>query len=288
MPAFIFNPAMNTPRLRHVANLWTLVEHPTKETEWSLDQKLDAIQQAGFDGVTWGPIPGLKEGLERRGLFFLGGMSSANAAEFPKLLGDLKACGAHHVNVQLADDFTPTPEALGLTLRLMDEGRQSGLAPAVEVHRDTCTETPEKAYALADAYHKVTGELLPLSWDFSHIAVVKHLRPSNFAERMLLRPDLIRHAQQFHFRPFNGHHCQIPVTDGRGTLTREFKDWMPFARAVLKCWLEANANTDREILICPEMGSLESGYNLSTLPASWEEAKILRAEIDRMWKTLTA
>ena len=279
---------MSKPILRHVANLWTLVEHPSKEDEWSLDEKLRAIKEAGFDGVTWGPIPGLKEGLKRHGLFFLGGLSSAKAAEFPALLADLKDCGAHHVNVQLADDFTLTPEALGLTLLLMQEGKRLGLAPAVEAHRDTCTETPEKTYALADAYQQVTGELLPISWDFSHFSIVKHLRPSNFIERLIVRPDLIQHAQQFHFRPFNGHHCQIPVTDGRGNMTQELQDWLPFAEAVLRCWLEANGNTDREILICPEMGSLESGYNLSTLPSSWGDAKVLRGEIDKLWRKLVA
>lgn len=275
------------PILRHVANLWTLVQHPSKENEWSLDDKLAAIKEAGFDGVTWGPVAGLKEGLERNGLFFLGGMSSARAEEFPQMLADLKACGAHHVNVQLADDFTLTPEALGLTLLIMQAGRKQGLAPAIETHRDTCTETPEKTFALADAYQQVTGELLPISWDFSHFATVKHLRPEHFAERLLARPDLIQHAQQFHFRPFNGHHCQVPVTDGRGNLTHELKDWLHFAEALLQCWLEANGKSGREIFICPEMGPLDGGYNLSILPGSWEDAKVLRLEIDALWNRLS-
>ena len=274
---------MSKPVLRHIANLWTLVEHPSKESEWSLDTKLAAIKEAGFDGVTWGPIPGLKEGLARQGLFFLGGLSSARATEFPLRLRELKDCGAHHVNVQLADDFTLTPEALGLSLILMQEGRKLGLEPAVEVHRDTCTETPEKTYALADAYQQVTGELLPISWDFSHISVVKHLSPDHYIDRLLVRPDLIQRAQQFHFRPFNGHHCQVPVTDGHGNLTKELKDWLPFAEAVMKCWLDGNRDTERELLICPEMGPLAGGYNLSTLPNSWEEAKVLRREIDALW-----
>jgi hypothetical protein len=279
---------MSGPALRHIANLWTFLEHPSKESEWSLDTKLTAIKEAGFDGVTWGPIPGLKEGLERNGLFFLGGMSSAKAAEFPELLGDLKDCGAHHVNVQLADDFTLTPEAVGLSLILMQEGHKLGLEPAVEVHRDTCTETPEKTYALADAYQQVTGDLLPISWDFSHISVVKHLSPDRYIDYMLVRPDLIERAQQFHFRPFNGHHCQVPVTDGKGNLTQELKDWLPFAEAVMKCWLEGNRDTDRELLVCPEMGPLVGGYNLSTLPNSWEDAKVLRGEIDKLWKKVRA
>jgi hypothetical protein len=262
--------------------------HPSPESEWSLDQKLDAIKEAGFDGVCWGPIPGLKEGLARRGLFFLGGMSSGKAAEFPKLLAELKDAGAQHVNVQMADEDTLTPEAVGLALLLMQAGRQLGLEPAVEVHRDTCTETPEKTYALADAYQKITGELLPISWDFSHISVVKHLRPDNYIEKMIVRPDLIQRAQQFHFRPFNGHHAQVPVTDGKGSLTQEFKDWLPFAEAVLKCWLAGNHDNGREIFVCPEMGPVVGGYGLSTFPNSWEDKKILRLEIEKLWRKVTA
>jgi sugar phosphate isomerase/epimerase len=279
---------MSRPVLRHIANLWTLRQHPTRGNEWSLEQKLRAIKEAGFDGVCWAGSPELHEGTMRHGLIFIGGMASGNAAEFPRLLQELKGTGAHHVNVQLAGDEVLTPEALGLSLSLMQEAGRLGLEPAIETHRGTCTETPEKTCALADAYQKLTGELLPLSWDFSHFAVVKHLVPGNFARRLILRPDLIQRAQQFHFRPFNGHHVQVPATDGKGNLTPEVKDWLPFAGAVLQCWLDGNRNSGREIFICPEMGPVEGGYNLSTLPNSWEDAKVLRGEIDKLWKTLTS
>ncbi len=277
---------MSAPVLRHIANLWTLVGHPAPEREWSLAEKLRAIKNAGFDGVCWAPSPELTLGARELGLIFVGGMSSGQAGDFPGLLQDLKEAGARHVNVQLADDDTPTAEAVGLAILLLEAGRRLGLEPAIEIHRDTCTETPEKAYALADAYRNVTGELLPLTWDFSHLAVVKHLRPADFAARLLVRRELIQRAQQFHLRPCNGHHCQIPVTDGAGNLTAEFRDWRPFAQAALACWLEGNRDTDRELLVCPEMGPVAGGYNLSTLPASWEEAGILRKEIDDIWRDL--
>jgi hypothetical protein len=112
--------------------------------------------------------------------------------------------------------------------------------------------------------------------------------PENFAKRLLVRPDLIQHAQQFHFRPFNGHHAQVPITDGNCNLTPEAKDWLPFAEALLKCWLDGNRNTNREIFICPELGPLEGGYKLSTFKNSWEEKQILRIEIDKLWRRLTA
>jgi sugar phosphate isomerase/epimerase len=278
---------MSQPVLRHIANLWTLMQHPSREGEWSLDQKLRAIKDAGFDGVCWAGSPELHEGTTRLGLIFVGGMASGNATDFPRLLKDLKDTGAHHVNVQLASDDTLTPEALDLATILLQEAAKLGLEPAIETHRGTCTETPEKLYSLADAYQKQTGQLLPISWDFSHFAVVKHLVPADFIQRLIVRPDLIQRGQQFHFRPFNGHHVQVPVTDGKGNLTREFKDWVPFARAVLTCWLDGNRDSGREIFICPEMGPVDGGYNLSTLPNSWEDAKVLRAQIDKLWKKLS-
>lgn len=275
------------PILRHIANLWTLIGHPAKESEWSLDQKLAAMKAAGFDGVCWGGSPELAAGCRRHGLIFVGGMASGKAADFPWLLQAQKDCGAVQVNVQLAADDVLTPEALELTLALNREGKRIGLIPGIETHRGTCTETPEKLYALCDAYQKATRELLSLSVDFSHFAVVKHLVPENFTKRLLVRPDLIQHAQQFHFRPFNGHHAQVPITDGNGNLTSEVRDWLPFAEALLKCWLDGNRNTTREIFICPELGPVEGGYALSTFRNSWEEKQILRAEIDKLWRRLS-
>lgn len=275
------------PILRHIANLWTLMQYPAREREWTLDEKLRAIREAGFDGVCWAPSAELQEGAQRHGLIFVGGMAPQKAAELPALLDDLKRWGAHHVNVQLAAHDVLTPEALALTLALMHEGQSRGLRPAIETHRGTCTETPEKMYALADAYAQATGALLPISWDFSHFAAVKHMEPADFTARLLVRPDLVQHARQFHFRPFNGHHVQIPITDGRGNLTAEFAAWLPFAEAVLRCWLEGNRTGEQEIFICPELGPVESGYALSTFPDVWEDAKRLRGEIDALWRRIT-
>jgi sugar phosphate isomerase/epimerase len=275
---------MTKPILRHIANLWTFFDHPAPGREWSLEEKLRAIKTAGFDGVCWAGSPELRDGCRRHGLIFVGGMASGNAVDFPRLLAEQKDAGALHVNVQLAGDELLTPEALELALALMREGEKLGLEPAIETHRGTCTETPEKCYALADAYRKATGKLLRLSVDFSHFAVVKHLTPDRFAPRLLTRPDLVQRAQQFHFRPFNGHHAQVPITDGKGGLTPEVKDWLPFAEAVLRCWLDGNKNTGREIFICPELGPVVGGYALSTFPNSWEDAKVLRGEIEKLWK----
>ena len=270
--------------LQHVANLWSLRDYPPGSTPWSVEQQLDAVKSAGFDGITTQLTQQHGREAEKRGLMVVGYFASGDEAKFPDLLLSQKEAGARHINVQLADHDTETSEALRLTLSLMEAAEKiGGLEPAIEVHRDTCTETPEKAYALADGYFKATGQLLPMTWDFSHIAVVKHLAPDNYIERMLVRPDLIQHAVQFHFRPFNGHHCQVPVTRGDGELTQELCDWLPFVAETMRIWLAANANSDRTMIAVPEMGPVRGGYNFEHLPNSWEEAIRLRQLLDGLW-----
>ena len=274
----------NPPVLRHVLNLWTLVWHPTKACEWSLKRKLQAVKDAGFDGFTTQLTPEHAKLGDKLGLMRIGYFSSSDPRKFPALLRSQQEAGALHVNVQLGDHDTPTNVALRMALQLMGESHKLGLETAIEVHRDTCTETPEKTYALADAYKEATGELIPFVWDYSHLAIVKHLLPP-FWPRLGQRPDLIQRAQQFHFRPFNGHHCQLPVTNGRGKLTSEFRDYLPFMEKVMETWL-ATAKPGRELIAVPELGPLWMGYNLSAFPPSWDDACVLRAQIEKSWQRI--
>jgi hypothetical protein len=272
------------PLLHQIASLWSLRDYPSSAVPWEPEAQLNAVHSAGFDGVT-GRLGELHGRLAReRDLIVVGFVSSGDDTEFERLLEAQTVIGAKHVNVQLADHDTPTEEALRLTHRLFEEAqRAGGVEISIEVHRDTCTETPEKTYALADAYFADTGQLLPITWDFSHCAVVKHLHPKDFSARLLDRPELVSWASQFHFRPFNGHHCQVPVTNGDGSLTRELQEWVPFAADTFYLWVDANRFTKREIFVVPEMGPASSGYNLDGLPNSWEDAVKLRSILEKLW-----
>lgn len=280
---------MANPSLHHVANLWSLTDYPSAASPWSLEGQLDAVKAAGFDGFTTRLGPEHVNEAEKRELFVVGYFASGDESQFSDLLKSQKDAGAYHINVQLADHDTAPDEALRLTLKLMEEADRIGqIEPAVEVHRDTCTETPEKTYALADSYFEKTGKLLPMTWDFSHLSVVKHLSPENYSERLLIRPDLVRRSVQFHFRPFNGHHCQVPVTRGDGDLTKELTDWLPFAQATIRMWLGSDGGSNRMMIAVPEMGPVKGGYNFEQLPNSWEEAVRLRSLLEQVWSEAVA
>lgn len=277
---------MQTPQLRHTANLWSIQRYPTQENEWPMEKKLESVKEAGFDGITTATNPEIKRICDRLGLSIVGFLSTSEPPKFRQLLEGQKENGAKYVNVQLADEDTPVEVSTGMAVRIIEIGKSLDLEVSIEVHRDTCTETPEKTYAIAAAYEKIVGELLPITWDYSHLAVVKHIYPP-YANRLLGYPKLVQRSEQLHLRPFNGHHCQVPVSDGKGGLTPEVQDYLAFVEALFVQWLEGD-QAGRELFAVPEMGPHGSGYNLSSLPSAWEDAKLLRVEIDRIWKKALA
>ena len=164
--------------------------------------------------------------------------------------------------------------------RIMDlVADELGMDVSIEMHRDTGTETPEKTFAIADGYEKATRKKLKMNFDFSHFALTKGLRPP-FFERLTVRPDLIWVANQLHLRPFNGHHCQIPVIDHRGAHTPEFTDWLEFVDGLIGLWLQ-KAAPGATLWTCPEL--IGGAYGLSTFPKNWVQAKVVREELDKIW-----
>jgi len=274
--------AAGKPRLRLAATLWSLLHHPSKEREWTLARKVAAVKKAGFEGVQAAYRPELYPLLEQHGLAYIGALDASDPGQFARQVGELVAAKAVVANAQIGDHDTPTAEAIQLALAILAEAKRQGLRLQIETHRDTATETPEKFEAIAEGYEKITGELLPVTWDHSHFAVVKHLRPDDFVPRLLASPALVRRSRLIHCRPFNGHHCQVPVTDRRGQLTPEFRDWLVFAHALLAQWREGAAAGD-ELWIVPEQGAAQSGYNLTGFNRPWADAQVCAREVRRLW-----
>ncbi len=192
------------------------------------------------------------------------------------------------MNCQLADHDTSTAEALELAVELMAEAKRQGAQVYLEVHRDTCTETPEKTAALARAYRERTGEVLPLNFDFSHPAVIKHLDAGNYVERLLGEAEgaLFPLSNLWHIRPFNGHHAQIPITAG-DDFSVEYRALRPFLREAFRFWLAGNPG-HREFWVVPELGPLSSGYGLSCFPNVWEDCQALGRDLATIWAEVVA
>jgi hypothetical protein len=257
---------------RLYANLWTLLEHPTPRREWSLERKLDAIAEAGFDGVT-GSLDGRAIGLAReRGLEPIGWFWALNRKTIREGLALHAGEGVRRVTVFLGRRETAGTEALELARLLWRESIRRGLHAAPETHRGTATETPEKTAGLLQAFRRSEGVELPITWDFSHHALVAGLEPAAW-EAELVEPftAAIVAAELFHLRPFNGHRAQVPLWLG-GRRTPEGKQFLAFVSRVIRRWAEAPGNASRELWACPEFGPVGAGYGLRGEPAAWEQA----------------
>ena len=268
------------PKLHVMCSLGTLTGYGTKKKEWGVEEKLRRIKKAGFDGFLGRVFMVNRKQVEESGLVFAATTDMGGANEVVPKLTALQKLGARCVNVQMLDHDTPTRIAVSLARKVMAAADKLDFDVAIEVHRDTCTETPEKAYALAEGFEKAEGRPLKMTWDFSHPAVIKHL-DAPYWDRLAERPDLIQFAQQFHFRPFNGHHAQVPALNAKGKLTPEFVDFMEFVERVIGCWMQV-ATPGREMFACPEQ--IAGGYYLSVFGDRFRDVQVIRRELQKAWK----
>ena len=270
-----------SPRLVVCAATWSLAGHP-RSRPWSLERQLTEIRAAGFDGVCTYVTPELRAAADPLGLALMSGFDAPTLPVGLERLRVQAGLGVHYINIQLLRHDTPLGPATRAAARLAREAERLGVAVHFETHRDTATETPEKFTALAQAFRRATGQLLPVTWDHSHFAVSKHVQAPDYAARLLAWPALIQASRMFHLRPFNSQHCQIPVTDGRGRLTPEAGDYFRFVRQLFACW-RAGPAVPSELWVCPELG-MSHGYHLSTDRPAWPEAVRARREILAAWR----
>lgn len=274
------------PRLVVCAATWSMIGYPSARRPWSTARQLRAMRDAGFDGVCAYITPEIKTHADRLRLRLMSGFDAQGPADALPRLRAQRDLGVHFVNLQLLNHDTPPAAAARAAIAILRAARRLGLAAHLETHRDTATETPEKFDEIARRYRAATGELLPVTWDHSHFAVSKHLLPADYSRRLLVWPELIRHSRMFHLRPFNSQHCQVPVTDGRGRLTPEFRDYLRFVEDLFSCWL-AGPRPGGELWVCPEMG-MSHGYHVSTDPHAWPDAVRARREILGAWQRALA
>jgi hypothetical protein len=276
------------PSLIILINFWTLWNQKTTEGEsWDTGEMIRAVAEAGFDAFTCpADRPGLKELLRKYNLRFGAAFDARTREEIETRIREGLAVDNGPMNCQLADHDTPVEEAIELTLFLMEESERQGADMHLEMHRDTCTETPEKTYAIAEGFKKRTGRYPKINFDYSHPGSLKHLNASNYASRLFENIPLFQQSTLWHMRPFNGHHCQVPVTNGSGRFSPEYEEMRPFIREGFDHWL-AGPRPGNALWVVPEVGP-KFGYGLSCFPDSWSDAQVLGNDMRELWKEALA
>lgn len=269
------------PELRFFAGLWSLRDYPAADREWTVHQKFSAIKQAGFEGVGGRFVPEAPALCAEHGLDYVLYID-ADADTFAEQFREAVKWKPRRINIQLCEHHTPPAKAAAAWIQMIALAEHLGLEIDLELHRDTATETPEKAYEIADRVLQSTGRIVRFCLDYSHFAVTKHLAPP-FGPRLFERADLVAPVRQIHLRPFNGHHAQVPVTDGQGALSPEAAPYLEFVEGLFALLL-ATARPGDVFHACPENGPKAlGGYALSCFPDVWTDTIRLRDEARQRW-----
>lgn len=269
------------PRPLHIfGTLWSLRQYPTKTREWSWAKKFSAIADAGCDGLFSAPIPE----LEARGsLQYLAVASFGQPQPVEAQLRAARQLGAVAIGIQLGDTDSALADMIKLAIHIDAVARDFDLPYAIETHRDTFTETPENTLALTRGFSRQRKTTLPLCLDHSHFAVVRHHAPGTYWERLRQPVELLNAATQFHLRPFNGHHCQIPVLTPNGRRTPEYRDWLTYLNGLFTHL--HTQNNPAPVLAVPELGNAAPAYGLSCFGDTWRDAQALIRDLRRTWKS---
>ncbi len=268
-------------------SMWAMERRRPDGLEWPLEEKLEMIATAGYDGVdvvASDPIAGrIGPLLDRYGL-------AATVTAFPKSVPDLEPAiglarnlGARHLNI-IGQVYPFTVEAGAAYvhgwLRLCET---AGVPVTIETHRDAITTDLLYTLQLMDAVPEMR-----LSADLSHFVVAREFGwPISDAVHAQITLVLHR-ADAFQGRVASREQVQLPIG------FPQHRDWF---EVFLGWWEEGfrlwrnRAATDARLNFLCELGPKEyaiTGADGFELSDRWQDALTIKARIAEIWEGLEA
>jgi hypothetical protein len=269
-------------------SLWAMERRRPDGLEWPLQQKLEMIRDAGFDGagVRFFDYKYAKEITD----FLRAHNMTWQAQCYPKTIDDLKPIiehvrelGADHINLQpdvrpyRLEDCIPLIEGWR---RIAHDAR---IPVHIETHRDRMTTDLFFTLHLLDCFPDMR-----LTADISHYVVGREFAWPISEENHALMHRILDHAWGFHGRVASREQVQIQISFAH------HKDWVDLFLGWweygFRSWRQ-RAPQDATLTFLCELGPKEyamtgpDGYELSD---RWEEAKMMMGMIRALWARLEA
>ncbi len=267
-------------------SLWAMERRRPDGQEWSMQQKLEMIRDAGFDGagVRFFDYAYAKEVTD----FLRANQMTWQAQCYPKTVDDLKPIiehvkelGADHINLQ--PDVRPY--RVEQCIPYIDGWRRiahdARLPVHIETHRDRMTTDLFFTLHLLDCFPD-----LRMTADISHYVVGREFAWPISDENHALMHRILDHAWGFHGRVASREQVQIQISFPHQ------KDWvdlfMGWWEYGFRSWRQ-RAPKDATLTFLCELGPREyamtgpDGYELSD---RWVESKMMMDMIRSLWNRL--
>jgi len=273
-------------RLLVYQSLWAMERRRPDGLEWSLDEKLEMIRAAGFDGAGVrfldrdyvGPIA---RTLGAWGLSWQAQCYPKSVEELRPVLANVAEFGADHLNLQ-AD---VRPHTIAECVPYIEGWRRmaedAGVPLHVETHRDRMTTDLFFTLRLLDRFPD-----LRLTGDLSHYVVGREFAWPVSEENHRLMRRIIDSCWGFHGRVASREQIQVQIGFAQHREWLElFMGWWEYG---FRSW-RRRAPADAVLTFLCELGPREyamtgrDGYELSD---RWEEAQLLMGRVRELWARL--
>jgi len=273
-------------RLQVYQSLWAMERRRPDGLEWSLDEKLDMIHGAGFDGAGVRFFDREYAGTVTRklrawGLTWQAQCYPRTVDELRPVLAHVAEFGADHLNLQ-AD---VRPHTIAECVPLIEGWRALAEAAGVplhfETHRDRMTTDLHFTLRLLDRFPD-----LRLTGDLSHYLVGREFAWPVSQENHRLMHRVIDQCWGFHGRVASREQIQVQISfpHQRDWLDL-FMGWWEYG---FRSW-RRRAPADAVLTFLCELGPREyamtgvDGYELSD---RWEESQMLMQMVRALWRRI--
>jgi hypothetical protein len=285
---------MTMQKLLVFQSLWAMERRHTDGVERTLEENLEMIRAAGYDGVSFSlsaPHTPAGQAHARRVATLARELGLATEWQcFPKTVDDLKpvldlASGfeLHHLDIQ--PDVRP--RELKEAVRLVDGWRrlitQVDVDVLIETHRDRLTTDLYATLDLLDCFPD-----LRLLGDLSHFLVGREFAWPVSDENHAYMHRILDHSWAFHGRVASREQVQIEVSFAcHQPWVELFKGWW---RHGFRSWRQRAGADDTLAFVC-ELGPKPYaivGADGNDLSDRWQDALLLRRIAQELWAEVSA
>ena len=272
-----------TQRLLVYQSMWAMERRRPDALEWTLDEKLAMIRDAGFDGAgvrffDYKYAKSVTDFLRAHGMSWQAQCYPQTVDDLKPIIEHVKELGADHINLQ--PDVRPyrleqcIPYIEGWRRLAMD----AGIKLQIETHRDRMTTDLLFTLHLLDCFPD-----LRLTGDLSHYVVGREFAWPLSEENHALMRRILDHCWGFHGRVASREQIQVQISFAHQ------KDWvdlfMGWWEYGFRQWLRRAGPEETLTFLC-EMGPKEyamtgaDGYELSD---RWQEANMMKDMVRGLW-----
>lgn len=264
-------------------SLWAMERRHTDGHERSLEENIEMIAEAGFDGISAhytkrSDVVGLNEAIRGRGLK-IEGVCFPRSVEDLRLPLELAAeFPVTHINLQPDVRLRRVDDCLPLLDGWMRLAQDAGIPVFIETHRDRMTTD---LYFTLDLLDRRPD--LPLLADLSHFLVAREFAfPVTMEDDASIRR-ILANAHAFHGRVASREQVQIEISfPHHRPWVDLFLGWWEYG---FRAW-RARASQDAKLVFTCELGPKPyaiTGRDGNDTTDRWAEALMLRKMVHDLW-----